>query len=52
MRPTDQEDRLAGMDVNAGADEVTLRLQPLLGQHLDLEQLRTCMDLTIASGED
>jgi len=50
--PTDQFDRLAGMDVTAGGDEVTLRLQPLPGQHLDLEQLRACMDLTIASAED
>lgn len=40
------------MDVNAGGDEVTLRLQPLPGQHLDLEQLRVCMDHTIASAED
>jgi len=50
--PTDQYDRLTGMDVNAADGEVTVRLQPLTGQRLDLEQLRAGLDYTIAAARD
>jgi hypothetical protein len=47
--PTNQYDRLAGMDVHAGGDEVTVLLRPLPDQRLDVEQLRVCLDYTIAT---
>lgn len=45
--PTDQYDKLAAMEVDEGADEVTVRLQPLPGEHLDAEQVKACLDYTI-----
>ena len=45
--PTDQYDRLAGMDVETGGGEVTIRLQPLPGQRLDAALLRACLDYTL-----
>ena len=44
--PTDQYDRLAGMDLGAADGAVTLRLGPLPGQRLDPEQLRGCLEHT------
>jgi hypothetical protein len=49
--PTDQYDKLAAMEVDAGDDEVTVRLQPLPGERLDLEQIKACMDYTITAAE-
>lgn len=40
------------MDVNAGDDEVTVRLQPLPGQRIDREQLGACLYYTIATAGD
>jgi hypothetical protein len=45
--PTDQYDRLAGMDVEATDDEVTVRLQPKTGERFDTDELRACLDYTI-----
>lgn len=44
--PTDQYDKLAAMDVDAGEDEVTVRLRPLDGEHLDAEAIKACLDYT------
>jgi hypothetical protein len=44
--PTDQYDKLAAMDVDAGADGVTVRLQPLDGEHLDPVAIKACLDYT------
>ena len=44
--PTDQYDRLAGMDLEAADGAVTLRLEPLPGQRVDPEQLRDCLEHT------
>lgn len=49
--PTDQYEKLAAMDVDAGGDEVTVRLQPLPGEHLDAEQIKACLDYTITAAE-
>ncbi len=49
--PTDQYDRLAAMNVTATDDEVTVRLQPQPGQRLDPDELRACLDYTLAHTE-
>ena len=49
--PTDQYDRLAGMDVAATDDEVTVRLLPKTGERFDTDELRACLDYTIAQAE-
>ena len=46
--PTDQYDKLAAMDVDAEGDEVTVRLQPLPGEHLDVGQIKACLDYTLS----
>ena len=50
--PTDQYNRLAAMEVRAGDDDVTVRLQPLPGERLDPEELQTCLDYTLTHTED
>ena len=49
--PTDQYDRLAGMDVAATDDEVSVRLTPKPGERFDSDELRACLDYTIAQAE-
>ena len=49
--PTDQYDRLAGMDVAATDNEVTVRLRPKTGERFDSDELRACLDYTIAQAE-
>ena len=49
--PTDQYDRLATMHVTATDDEVTAWLQPRPGQHFDPDELRGCLDHTLAQAE-
>ena len=49
--PTDQYDRLAAMDVAATDDEVTVRLQPQPGERLDPDELRACLNYTLAHTE-
>lgn len=46
--PTDQYERLEAIDVQAGADEIAIRLTPIAGQRLDVADLRACMDYTVA----
>lgn len=50
--PTDQYDKLAAMDVDAGDDEVVVRLQPLPGERFDPEQIRACLDVTLTRAEE
>jgi hypothetical protein len=45
--PTDQYDKLTAMDVEAGSDEVTVRLHPIPGEHFDAEEIMACLDFTI-----
>lgn len=49
--PTDQYERLAAMAVDAAGGDVTLWLEPLAGQQFDTDQLRSCLDYTIAKAE-
>jgi hypothetical protein len=37
------------MTVHATPDELTVQLHPRAGQRLDIGQLQTCLDCTIAS---
>ena len=49
--PTDQDDRLAALEVTATDDEVTVRLRPRVGEHLDPVDLHACLDYTLAQAE-
>jgi hypothetical protein len=49
--PTDQYDRLESMDVKTGGGNITVRLQPLPGEHLDTDEIRACLDYTLTQTE-
>jgi hypothetical protein len=49
--PTDQYDKLAVMEVDAGDDKVTVRLQPRPGERLDPQQIQACLDYTVRQAE-
>ena len=49
--PTDQYDKLRAMDVDAGDDEVTVRLHPLPGERLDPDEIKACLDYTTTRAE-
>ena len=44
--PTDQYERLENMDVQASGEGVHIRLEPRLGQRLDTDELRACLEYT------
>jgi len=50
--PTDRGDRLAGMDVQASDDEISVRLRPRDGEQLDVGELQACMDYTVAHAQE
>ena len=50
--PTDQDDRLASVEVGGGDGELTVQLTPRPGEHLDPDALRACMDYTLESAAD
>jgi hypothetical protein len=50
--PTDQYDRLAGIDVEIGDDEVGLKLHPRAGQQLDVNALQACLHYTLAEASN
>ena len=49
--PTDQYERLEGMDVHSGNDAITLTLRPRAGERLDVNELRRCLDYTVAKAQ-
>lgn len=49
--PTDQYDRLEDMTIHTDLDQLTIRLRPRTGQHLDTEQLQNCLDYTLEQAE-
>ncbi len=46
--PTDEYQKLAGMDVQQGEDDIRLKLQPKLGEKFDLSEIAACLDYTTA----
>jgi hypothetical protein len=49
--PTDQYDHLESMDVKSGDGDITVRLQPLHGGRLTTDEIRACLDYTLAQTE-
>ena len=49
--PTDEYQKVAGMEVTAGADEVVLRLQAKPGTRLETTEISSCLDHMIAKVE-
>ena len=49
--PTDQYERLDGMDVQSGDDAITVTLRPRVGERLDVSELRRCLDYTVAKAQ-
>jgi hypothetical protein len=46
--PTDEYQKVAGMQVTEGADKVTLHLQARPGTRFDAREISACLDHTIA----
>jgi hypothetical protein len=46
--PTEEYQKVAGMQVTEGADEITLHLQAKPGTQLDTGEISACLDHTIA----
>ena len=44
--PTDQYERLAGMDIATRGGAMRVRLRPRAGKRLDMDALRLCLDYT------
>jgi hypothetical protein len=50
--PTDEYQKVAGMQLTAGADEVVLRLQAKPGTRFVTTEISSCLDHTIAKVEE
>lgn len=50
--PTDEYQKLAGMEVLHGVDEIRLRLEPKPGEKFDLSEIASCLDYTTAKATD
>jgi hypothetical protein len=48
---TNEYDRLESMDVKTGDGNITVRLQPLPGEHLDTDEIRACVAYTLTQAE-
>jgi hypothetical protein len=46
--PTDEYRKLESMSVEAGEDDITLRLEPKQGESFDLSEIAACLDYTTA----
>lgn len=46
--PTDEYQKLAGMDIQQGEDEIRLELEPKPGEKFDLSEIAACLDYTTA----
>lgn len=49
--PTDQYERLEGMDIQTGDEGVTVTLRPRPGERLDVDELEACLEYTVAKAE-
>jgi hypothetical protein len=45
--PTDQYEKVAAMEVEPRADEISIRLRPLEGERFDTDEIASCLDYTI-----
>jgi hypothetical protein len=49
--PTDQYERLAGMDIARRGGAMRVRLRPRAGERLDMDALRLCLEYTVQRAE-
>jgi hypothetical protein len=49
--PTDQYERLAGMDIATTDDEIRVTLRPREGATLDTDAVRLCVEYTVQQAE-
>ena len=49
--PTDQYERLAGMDIATTDDEIRVTLRPREGATLDTDAVRSCVEYTVQQAE-
>ena len=49
--PTDQYERLESMTMESENGNITMLLRPRPGEHFDIEQIRACLDYTVAQAE-
>lgn len=47
--PTDEYQKLAAMDIQQGAEEIRLELEPKTGEKFDLSEIAACLDYTTAN---
>jgi hypothetical protein len=49
--PTDQYERLAGMDIATTEDQIRVTLRPREGATLDTDAVRSCVEYTVQQAE-
>ena len=49
--PTDQYEKVAGIQLDANDQQITIELQPVEGARFDTDELAVCLDHTIATIE-
>jgi len=49
--PTDEYQKMAGMDVGSTDDEIVLRLAAKPGARLDVDEISACLDYTVSKIE-
>lgn len=47
--PTDEYQKLAAVDIQQGAEEIRLELEPKPGEKFDLSEIAACLDYTTAN---
>jgi hypothetical protein len=46
--PTDQYEKVADMQLDSDAEQITIQLQPVEGERFDTKKIAACLDYTIA----
>ena len=46
--PTDQYEKVAGMQLESDEHQITIELEPVDGERFDTDQIAACLDYTIA----
>ena len=49
--PTDQYEKVAGMELDSDEEQITIQLQPVKGERFDTGQIAACLDYTITQSE-
>lgn len=49
--PTDQYEKVAGMQLHSDEQQVTIQLEPVTGERFDTDAIGACLDYTIAETE-